>query len=453
LEVALRLAGVDNPTINLARERISEALAVQLAACSLLLPSVNVGGNFRLHRGALQDDPGPILRPNSQSLYLGAGAGAVGTGTVAFPGVWLFAHLGDAVYEPLAARQSVTVRRADAQAVQNAVLLDVAAAYLQLAGAAGALEVVRQAEADAAEVARLTRAFAKAGEGAPADANRAAANADLIRRQVREAEGALSAASARLSRLLSLDPSEGVRPPTGAVEPVRLLAEDTDTESLVAAAVRSRPETLGRSAAVQEARTRERQERVRPWFPLVAVGYSAGAFGGGSNQVAEEFGPLQGRSDFAVIATWTLQGLGVGNVARTRRADAVVAQAVADYEGTLNQIRREVAEAQAQCKATAKQIEAARAALVPAEEGFRLDTERIRLGQGRPIEVLDSLRQLVDARLEFVRAVVAFDVAQFRLFVALGTDPAAGLHAPCGEPASPRSGRSPTASTEIGNDQ
>ena len=44
LGAALRLAGIDNPTINLARERTQEALAGQLAARTLLLPSINAGG-------------------------------------------------------------------------------------------------------------------------------------------------------------------------------------------------------------------------------------------------------------------------------------------------------------------------------------------------------------------------------------------------------------------------
>ena len=49
----------------------------------------------------------------------------------------------------------------------------------------------------------------------------------------------------------------------------------------------------------------------------------------------------------------------------------------------------------------------------------------VRRAEGLPIEVLDSFRQLLDARLELLRAVVAFDMAQFRLFVAVGSDPAA----------------------------
>src|SRR5207248_929012 len=162
LGVALRLVGVNNPTVSLARERVREALAGQLAARSLLLPTVNVGGNYRYHSGPLQDDPGEFRRVNLQSLYLGFGAGAVGANPAAVPGVRLFAHLGDAVYEPLAARQRVAARRSDAQAVQNQILLDAAVAYLELVGAEARLDILRRAEAEVSEIARVTAELARA---------------------------------------------------------------------------------------------------------------------------------------------------------------------------------------------------------------------------------------------------------------------------------------------------
>ena len=82
-EVALRLAGVANPTIELARETVRGALADQLAARALLLPSVNVGANYRLHRGTLLAPQGFVRDVNLQSAYLGAGAGVTGGGTAA----------------------------------------------------------------------------------------------------------------------------------------------------------------------------------------------------------------------------------------------------------------------------------------------------------------------------------------------------------------------------------
>jgi outer membrane protein TolC len=426
LGVALRLAGADNPTVNLAREQVREALAGQLAARSLLLPTVNVGGNYRFHNGPLQDDPGEFRNVTLQSGYFGLGAVAVGANPVAVPGVRLFAHLGDAVYEPLAARQRVAVRRSDAQAVQNRILLEVAVAYLELIGAEARLDVLRRAEADVDEIARVTAEFARTGQGAPPDANRAGANAELIRRQLRQAEGGVAVASARLARLLSLDPSLRLRSPGGPVESFRLAPENANLEGLLAVGVQARPETVARAAAIREAQVRIRQEKVRPFVPTLSVGYSAGTFGGGGTLAAANSSPWSGRSDFDVIAVWNVQNLGVGNHARVRAANAAFGQAVAGYDAALNQIRREIAEAQADARSAAQQIEAARVALAGAEEGFKLEKQRVNRAEGRPIEALDSFRQLTDARLDLVAALIAYDVAQFRLFVALGNNPAAG---------------------------
>ena len=61
LTTALRLAEAENPLIAEARQRIGEALAIQQGARALLLPSLNIGTNFRAHTGNLQRSSGRIL--------------------------------------------------------------------------------------------------------------------------------------------------------------------------------------------------------------------------------------------------------------------------------------------------------------------------------------------------------------------------------------------------------
>jgi outer membrane protein TolC len=428
LGTALRLAGIDNPTIGLAQERIQEALANQLAAKSMLLPSLNAGTSYRNHVGYYMDDPGFLRNPHTQSLYVGAGAAAIGGGPPTIPGVFLFAHLGDAAYAPLAAQQRVLARSFDARAVQNSILGDVAVAYLQLAEAHRRRDILRTAQSDVLRIAEVTAAFAQAGQGTQADARRSAANLDLIRRQLLESNGAIDAATARLAQLLSLDPSIRLHVPDGVVDLIRLVSEDSDLESLVTTAVRFRPELASRTAQVQEAQIVVRQERVRPFLPLLAIGLSSGVFGGGSNQAPPAFGDLQPRVDFTVVAVWDLQNLGYGNRARVSGARAVEGETIAQLDTEINRVRREVAEALAGAKASIRQYEITRNALGAAEQGFRLDSERIRLGQGRPIEALDSFHQLVDARLDVLNAMIAFDIWQMRLWVALGSDPGSSPH-------------------------
>jgi len=438
LGIALRLAGVDNPTIALAQEQIREAMAGQLAARSLLLPSVNIGGNYHWHDGALQPSFGGMRIVKSQSLYLGFGARTLAAETLAFPGIRLFAHLGDAIYEPLAARQQVVVRSSNAQAVQNNMLGRVATAYMELIGAEARIALLKKSEQEVGEIARLTRVYADKGQGRESDADRAQTHLELLRREIFEAEGEAKVASARLCRLLNLDPSIHLRTPGGAVVAFRLIREDVELESLIAEATTSRPELFAQIAAIQQAQVRIRQEKIRPYLPLISIGYSGGFFGGGSNLVSSQFGPMGARTDLDVWAIWTMQNMMVGNRAQVRRADAVMGEEIAEYDRWVNVIRAEVSEAMADAKAAARQIELSKKAVATAEEGYKLELERIRAGGpklGLPIEVLDSFDLLLTAQKEYLRAIIEYDIVQFRLFVAMGSNP---LTAPSAEPQEPR---------------
>jgi outer membrane protein TolC len=434
LVTALRLAGIDNPTINLAQERIREALAQQLNARVLLLPNLNIGGNYHYNNGPIQSSTGEIVNVANQVLYLGGGAGAIGSQTVAIPGIWLFAHLGNAVYEPLAAQQNLTARRSDSLATQNTVMGDVVTAYLQLVGSEARLDVLRRTDVEGAEVVRLTSEYAKAGQGRSGDANRAKAFNELVERERRAAQGDVEVASARLCRLLSIDPTNQFRTPGAQLETFRLIPEDTDAEVLIEQALRARPELAAGFATIEEARVRVRQEKVRPFLPTLSLGVSTGAFGGGSDLVTPGFSQLAGRTDIDLMAIWNVQNLGFGNRARVREANAGVAQTMAEYEEIKNRVRREVMDALADARAAARQLDLAQAAVFNSTEGFNLDLQRIKGGAGgvggndpRPIELLDSFQELLDARLALVAAVTTYDIAQFRLFVALGSNP---LNAP-----------------------
>ena len=129
---ALALAGVDNPTINIARQAVEIAVAEQLRARALWLPDLRIGGNYHLHRGVLQASPGQIREVDSQSFYFGFGARTLAAESVAFPGVQIFFQTGDVIFEPLAARQRIAARSSDQQALRNQILLEVAIKYLDL---------------------------------------------------------------------------------------------------------------------------------------------------------------------------------------------------------------------------------------------------------------------------------------------------------------------------------
>jgi outer membrane protein TolC len=428
LETALGLAGAENPTIALAREAVRASRAEQLQAQVLLFPTLNAGMNLHIHRGNLLASSGIIRDVNSQLLYAGWGARTVGAETLAFPGLRVFAQVADAIYEPVAARQRVAARRFDLAATGNAVLLEVADRYLALAGAEALLQMVRQSESELAEVVRVTANFARTGQGRQSDADRARSQALLLRTEEQRAEEEIAVASAELARLLNLDPAVRLRADAGQVPLIELVDPRQPLEELVQLAVRNRPEVGAWAALVAESETRLRQERVRPFVPLLSLGLSAGSFGGGSNMVTPRFGNFDERVDFDVWAVWSLQNLGFGNLAWARRRRAQVNEALAERAQVIDQVRREVAEAQAESLARRQEVELARRRTATALEGYRLDLIRTKNLEGRPIEVLNSLNLLVAAREDLVRALVGYSQAQFRLFVSLGQPPTAALN-------------------------
>src|SRR5262249_15112176 len=101
LASALRLAGVQNPQILLARERVEQAAALRQLAAAQFLPSLNAGTGLDAHTGPLLRSNGQIIDENRGSLYLGLGAFAVGAGTVTIPGIAWVGNVSDTIYANL----------------------------------------------------------------------------------------------------------------------------------------------------------------------------------------------------------------------------------------------------------------------------------------------------------------------------------------------------------------
>ena len=426
-ETALRLAESQNPRMALSREIVCEALAQHKAAKALWLPSLAAGSNYHLHSGVVQTSYGQIRQLNQQSIYVGGGAGTLGTQTVNIPAVRFFGHMGDIFYSPLAAGQMVTVRAYESHAVDNLTLLDVADRFLTLVAAEARREVLQVSLQEVAEIERAQKVFARVGQGRDADYHRARADRLLLQLEEQQSQEETAVAAADLSRLLHLDPSVRLVTPAGPIELLNLVDENSDIESLVGQALHLRPEVTSRSAEIGAAEYRLQNERMRPWLPLISVGFSGGAFGGGSDRqdlgVPSFYSTTAGRTDFDVWAIWTVQNLGVGNHARQGIQKAEREQAIFQRALALAQIRREVTELHAQVRARHRTISVTWKQLSAAERGAQEELLRTRSGEALPLESLNSVLRLASTRLQLLSAVIEYNRAELKLFVALGTNP------------------------------
>lgn len=443
LPSSLQLAGVSNPSILLARERITEALALRQLAVAQFLPSLHAGTNFDNHTGPLQQSTGSIVNVNRGSLYLGFGAGAVGAGTVNVPGVVWSGNVSEVIYASLVSRQVVRQRQFTSDAVRNDVLLSVASAYLNLLRAEAARAIAIETRGDAREVARVTANYARTGQGRQADADRAATELQQREVDVVQAEGDALTASARLCQVLDLDPSLRLQVNDAWAIPAGLVPEPIPLPELIAISLLQRPELQERQAAIRAALLELEGAKVLPFSPSVVLGYSAGSFGGGSNLAAQglvqpdgtvlqqsRFGNFAGRQDVDAVVYWTLRNLGVGNVALIRLAQSNQRAEQLRQTEVLDRVRMQVAVAYARARARLAQIEINERAVGTSQKAFKEDFARTRNREGLPIEVLDSLRLLGRSRYAYLDSIIDYNRAQFDLYVALGQPPADYLARP-----------------------
>jgi outer membrane protein TolC len=417
LPTALRLADASNTQVAFAREQIREALARAERAGVLWLPSLRGGASFNRHEEAIQDVSGVQFPASRGAFYAGAGAGGFGAGSPMVPGVYANFRLADAIFQPLAARQFAAARQHAAAATTNDVLLRVALAYLELLRASEDLVIAQQTRQQAEDLANLTAAFARTGQGLMADANRAATDLAIRVNEVYRAEEAVRVASARLAQLLRLDPTAPLVPIEPVVAPIHLVPNDCPLSEFVAQSLTNRPEVAQNRFLVGDAVQRLRQQRYGPLLPSILLGVS---YGGMSAGPETQYAPFEERLDLDVLAYWELRQLGFGERAAAGEARSQLRQAEIRQVETMDIVAREVVEAHAQVQARSQQIGTAESAIQVARESYRQNSERIQGGEGLPIEVLQSIQALAQAQREYLRAVIDYNAAQFSLQRALG---------------------------------
>lgn len=414
---ALGLADGQSPQVMVARERINEAYAQVERADILWIPSLRAGINYNKHEGAIQDVAGTVFNTSRGSLYGGLGAGAVGAGSPAVPGLVAHFHLTDAIFQPKIARYQASSRQYAATTVRNDVLCETAVAYLELLRAEQRLAIAREVREKTNRLADLTGAFARIGQGAAADHDRMLAELAARDGEIPQAEEAVATASTRLAFLIHADPGVPITTREPFVAPLNFTAPESTAHELVAQGLSRRPELAEHRQLVGEACERLRREQYAPLIPSVLLGVSYGGLGGG---LGSSITNTDDRFDGDAMAYWELRNLGFGEQAIRGEASSRLKQAQWRQVVVMDRIAQEVVEAHAQVDARRKRIEAAKAGITSAERSYDLNLQRIENARGLPIEALQSVQALAQARRDYLNAVIDHNIAQMKLCRATG---------------------------------
>lgn len=417
LPTALAMIGGQHPVVGFARWRVQEAYAQLDRAKVMWLPSIQSGFNYRRRDGNYQDVQGSIVDVNLNSFNYGLGAGAVGAGSPSQPGIVARFHLADALFLPKAAEKTAWARQHAASATLNQQLLSGGIAYIDLLEAYQDLEIISETVERTNDLAKITRDYAEAGQGLKSDADRTATELALLQTRQLAARERQLVASTRLVRALSIPMSSALLPQDTTVVPLEMLQESSIESSLISTGLSVRPELKESQALVAAACEAYKREKYAPFVPSVLLGFSTTSFGGGLGSNADNFG---GRYDIDAMMVWEMRNLGFGEGAARRERTAQIQQATFAKLRIMDQVAQEVAEANVQVGIRRQQLEMAQTAITSARESYQRNVDRIRDGQGLPIEVLQAIQALEASQRAYLNAVANYNRAQLQLQWALG---------------------------------
>jgi outer membrane protein TolC len=417
LPTALAMIGGQHPVVGFARWRVQEAYAQLDRARVMWLPSIQSGFNYRRRDGNYQDVQGAIVDVNLNSFNYGLGAGAVGAGSPSQPGIVARFHLADALFLPNAAEKNAWARSHAAAVVLNQQLLNGGVAYIDLLEAYQDAEILAAAVKRTSDLAKLTENFAEVGEGLKSDADRTATELSLLQTRQLAAHERQLVASTRLARVLSIPMTSSILPQDTVAVPLELMTQTSDEPSLISTGLATRPELKESQALVAAACEAYKREKYAPFVPSVLLGFSSTSFGGGLGSNAENFG---GRYDIDAMMVWEMRNLGFGEGAARRERSAHVQQATFAKLRILDQVAQEVAEANIQVGIRRQQVDMAQTAIARARDSYQRNMDRIRDGQGLPIEVLQAIQALEVSERAYLRAVSDYNRSQLQLQWSLG---------------------------------
>lgn len=419
LATALRLSDARPLVVAAAQARVRIAAAQWQHARVLWLPEFNVGSAYIQHGGGNQIINGDLIVRGTNAFY-GGGSLLLRVATT------------EAIFEPLAARQELRAKEAGVQTARNNALLATAEAYFNVQQARGTYAAMADATAKARDLVRRVQSLAQ-GLAAPDEIDRAKTLQARLEQLTATALQNWRVASARLTRVLRLNPATVVVPQEPDHLQITLIAP-APVDNLIAIGLTNRPELASHQALVQATLTRLKQERMRPIMPSILITgngtpdflYQGSIFGtGGSGRLNQ----WAGRSDVGAQMVWKLDGMGFGYRARVRERQGQVDLSMVELFNVQDQVAEEVAQARADVDSAAYRVGQAETGLKDGLETYRGNLKGLgqttRFGDvlvlvNRPQEVVAALTQLEQAYVNYFVTVADYNRAQFRLFYALG---------------------------------
>jgi len=412
LEKVLELGGADNLTIKEYKERQELSLAALTKAKEWWLPEIYAGlQTHQLWGAGMNTDGRFFLDINRQNLWSGLGLNAN----------WDFA---DGIYNTKSANLRSQASLYLTQAERNQQLLKMIDAYYNLMTAQLNYDAYQKLVIQSDSIVQQIQIQVEGGLRYESELLLAKSNKNHLQVEMLNAKKEYNNASAALKKLLNIERNVKLASADGSLLPLDFTDELEPVED---SAYLNRPEIKANELQFQALETERKKYTTGLFIPELNIGTYSSYFGRINGKVSPmipaqypETQQLYPTGALNLSLKWKIPLGELTYQGDTKTFDSKMRLNEIEAEQFKVQINEEIANATSDLQLGKEQIETATEALDFTSEALRQSIARQELGTARPFEVFQAQQFFLQARLDYLKAVSAYNKAQYALKVAKG---------------------------------
>jgi len=401
-QVLMKTLGA-SPSIVISRRNVSVRYARRITAIETFFPSISVGGSTATYSGEIQRSTGQFVNVTKQNAQLSHG---------------LIASVNplSSSYLTLIATTNLDRAKSFLSETENQKMSEAATLYFDTLGSyskiAVLIEAVRISKLILDEERRLVALGGASVVGILRAAHEVARNTRFL---VVEENNAYHL-SFRLAQILGESPPVLPTPRESFILPRLYLNDQENLDHLLSLSDRKRPLLFAYRQSLLARKQVFQNVLFGPAFPTISAGIINGSMG-------PDFNGLVGMNQAVTMAFWNIGPGGLfdpGGLYLARK-NIRLQEALLSQEILI--AHREVSDSFESFKKTRQEEAVALEDVRLAKLTFNATQVRVRLGLYHALELIISLRDLINAQMRYIDIVKEFEASQFHLMAAIGVRP------------------------------
>jgi outer membrane protein TolC len=399
LETVLKLAGANNLKIAeiKAKHNISKAKARE--AQEWVYPSVNPGFLLMNTAGSVQNAKGDFLETDKNSFWAGA----------AITANW---SIGKASYNYLSAKQNIVTAELWLQAEKNQQILNAIQVYFELGASQGELSSLIDMSQKSDDIVRQIEVHVNSGIRYKSDLLLAKARNNHVQLSVSDAREKVAVNSNELLKILNIQDDVLLVNVDSTMLPISL--NDKSPESITVI-FENRPEIQAHKSTIKSWSLLRKTTTAGLLFPDFNLGLNNGLFG-------PYFNPLTNQLSYYIGMQWNLPLGAVFSGGKRKQFDAQIEMETVLMNQAQNTVRKELQDARAMVNNATAQMGLAQEAVSYAEAALSQSIQRQNFGTALPLEVFQAQEQLLQSKVDHIKAISNYNKGQYLLYVAKGNN-------------------------------